>query len=318
MFVLFLAPTLAATQEATAARSAHAPAWQPARGTITLPLWPGIPPDGRTSEGQPRNPAHGPEVNTTRPGDQLIAGRPVIRLGNVSHPTLTLYPAKSNNSRAAVLVFPGGAYKILAIDLEGTEVCTWLNSIGVNCILVKYRVPNSGPYPDSAAALQDAQRAMGLVRAHAEQWKIDPDRVGVLGFSAGGHLAAAISTHHTERAYPPVDAADKLSCKPDFAVILYPGYLAIAESHFAFNPNLPVNSRTPPTYLLQTEDDHVAHVESSIAYFMALKKADVPAELHIYTSGVHGYGLRRTALPVTRWPRSVARWFSTIGILPAS
>ena len=317
---LFLALVVSASQAASGRATAPktTPAWQPAPGTLTLPLWPGQPPDGRTTSGQPRATAHGPEVNTTRPDDSLIAGKPVIRLGNVSPPTLTLSPAKTNNTGAAVLVFPGGAYRILAIDLEGTEVCTWLNSIGVNCILVKYRVPGSGPYPESAAALQDAQRAMGLVRAHAAEWKIDPDRVGVLGFSAGGHLAAAISTHNTERSYPLVDAADKLSCKPNFAVILYPGYLAIAESRFSFNPNLPVSSRTPPTYLLQTEDDHVAHVESSIAYFMALKKADVPAELHIYTEGVHGYGLRRTNLPVTRWPSSVALWLHTIGILHAT
>ncbi len=315
---LVFAPVLAFAQSEKRLPPVQTPAWQPAPGTLTLPLWPGQPPDSRTTSGRPRELAHGPERNTTRPDDPLIAGKPVIRLGNVSHPTLTLYAAKTNNTGAAVLVFPGGAYRILAIDLEGTEVCTWLNSIGVNCILVKYRVPGSGPYPESAAALQDAQRAMGLVRAHAAEWKIDPDRVGVLGFSAGGHLAAAISTHNTERSYPLVDAADKLSCKPNFAVILYPGYLAIAESRFSFNPNLPVSSRTPPTYLLQTEDDHVAHVESSIAYFMALKKADVPAELHIYTEGVHGYGLRRTNLPVTRWPSSVALWLHTIGILHAT
>lgn len=315
---LVFASVLSSAQTAYAATLSQAPAWQPAPGTITLPLWPGEIPDGRTTPGQPRNPAHGPERNTTRPSDPLIAGRPIIRLGNVSHPTLTLYAPRTHNTGAAVLVFPGGGYQILAIDLEGTEVCTWLNSIGVNCVLVKYRVPDSGPYPVSASALQDAQRAMGLVRAHAAQWKIDPQRVGVLGFSAGGHLAAAISTHYTERSYPLVDAADKLSCKPNFAVILYPGYLAMAGNRLAVNPNLPVTSRTPPTFLLQTEDDHVAHVESSIAYFMALKKADVPAELHIYTSGVHGYGLRRTNLPVTRWPSSVALWFHTIGILPST
>ncbi len=293
-------------------------AWQPAAGTVTMPLWPGEPPDGRTQPGQLRNPATAPEHNTTRASDPLIAGKPVIRIGDVSIPTLTLYAPKANNTHVAVLVFPGGAYHILAIDLEGTEVCNWLNSIGVNCILVKYRVPDSGPYPKSASALQDAQRAMGLVREHAAEWKIDPDKVGVLGFSAGAHLAAALSTHHTERMYPRVDAADQLSCTPNFAVVLYPGYLAIAEDHYSFNPDLPVNSRTPPTFLLQTEDDHVAHVESSIAYFLALKHADVPVEMHIYTEGVHGYGLRRTALPVTRWPELVTRWLRTIAILPPS
>ena len=319
LFALFAAAVVrgAIAQSApTAPTASGKPAWQPAPGTVTLPLWPGEPPDGRTQPGRPRNPARGPERDTTRPSDELIAGRPVVRLGNVSTPTLTLYAPKAGNTHVAVVVFPGGGYQILAIDLEGTEVCEWLNSIGVNCVLVKYRVPDSGPYPRSSSALQDAQRAMGLVRAHAGEWGIDPDKVGVLGFSAGGHLAAAVSTHYTERMYPAVDAADRQSCAPDFAVVLYPGYLALAEDRFAFNPDLPVNSQTPPTFLLQTEDDHVAHVESSIAYFMALKAAEVPAEMHIFTNGVHGYGLRRTSLPVTRWPGLVEQWLGTIEMLP--
>jgi acetyl esterase/lipase len=170
--------------------------------------------------------------------DNLIAGKPLIRLGNVSVPTLTLYKPRGKNTGAAVVVFPGGGYSILAIDLEGTEVCDWLNSAGVTCLLLKYRVPNTGPYPKSAAALQDAQRAMGLARQHATEWGIDPHRIGVLGFSAGGHLAAAISTHYDKRLYDPVDAADSLSCRPDFAVVIYPGYLALADKNFAANADI--------------------------------------------------------------------------------
>jgi acetyl esterase/lipase len=244
----------------------------------------------------------------------LIAGRPLIRLGNVYRPSLTLYRARGRNSGAAVVVFPGGGYQILAIDLEGTEVCTWLNSIGVNCVLVKYRVPNTGPYPKSAAALQDAQRALGLVRQHAAEWHIDPHRVGVLGFSAGGHLAAALSTHYDTRLYDAVDAADKLSCRPDFAVIVYPGYLALADKHFDLNPDTVPTADTPPTFLVQAEDDPV-HVENVIVYFMALKHAKVPAELHVYSQGGHGYGLRRTKLPVTTWPLRVQDWLHTIHVL---
>ncbi len=222
----------------------------------------------------------------------LIAGRPLVRLGNVTEPTLTLYRApEGKNTHAAVVVFPGGGYSILAIDLEGTEVCDWLNGIGVNCVLLKYRVPGSGPYPKSAAALQDAQRAMGMVREHAAAWGIDPKKVGVLGFSAGGHLAAAVSTHFEKRLYPRVDAADDLSCKPDFAIVIYPGYLAVEEKGMAFNADIPVTKETPPTFLVQAEDDPV-HVENVIEYFMALKKAGVAAELHVYTKGGHGYGLR--------------------------
>jgi acetyl esterase/lipase len=241
----------------------------------------------------------------------------VIRIGNVSAPTLTLYTPTSKSTGAAVVVFPGGGYRILAIDLEGTEVCDWLNSIGITCVLLKYRVPDTGPYPKSAAALQDAQRALGIVRAHAAEWNIDPHRIGVLGFSAGGHLAAALSTHFDKRIYDPIDAADELSCRPDFAVIIYPGYLAIAEQNFAPNADIHVTEQTPPTFLAQAEDDPV-HVENSNVYFLALKNAKVPAEMHLYAQGGHGYGLRRTELPVTAWPQLVETWLHTIKILQTS
>jgi acetyl esterase/lipase len=284
--------------------------WPPAPGHVTLNIWPGAVP------GAPANPPA--EADTTTEKDNLIAGRPLIRLGNVSVPTLTLYNAKQGVSGAgpAVVVFPGGGYNILAIDLEGTEVCDWFTSAGVNCVLLKYRVPKTGPYPKSPAALQDAQRAMGLVREHAQEWGIDPKRVGVLGFSAGGHLAATLSTHYEQRVYDPIDAADKLSCRPDFAVVVYPGYLALADKNFAPNPDINPTADTPPTFIVQAEDDPV-HVENAVVYFLALKNAKVPAELHIYAQGGHGYGLRRTALPVTTWPQAVETWLHTIGVLGA-
>jgi acetyl esterase/lipase len=234
----------------------------------------------------------------------------------VSVPTLTLYEPKGKSNGAAVVVFPGGGYRILAIDLEGTEVCDWLTSQGFACLILKYRVPSTGPYPKSPAALQDAQRALGLVRLHAAEWHIDPNRIGVLGFSAGGHLAAALSTHFDQRLYDPTDGADKLSCRPDFAVVVYPGALALADKNFAPNPEINPTANTPPTFIVQAENDPV-HVENAVVYFMALKNAKVPAELHIYAEGGHGYGLRRTALPVTLWPQSVETWFRTIKVLPA-
>lgn len=281
-------------------------AWPPGPGHVTLPLW---------ADGAPgATPNSEAEVDTTTAKDNLIAGKPLIRLGNVSKPTLTLYSPKGKNTGAAVVVFPGGGYHILAIDLEGTEVCDWLNSTGVTCVLVKYTVPNSGPYPKSSAALQDAQRALGMVRAHAAEWHIDPHRIGVLGFSAGAHLAAALSTHFDQRLYAGVDAADKLSCRPDFAVIVYPGYLAVAEENFAPNPEIQVTDQTPPSFILQAENDPV-HVENAVVYFLALKNAKVPAELHIYADGGHGYGLRRTALPITTWPLVLQTWMHTIGVL---
>jgi acetyl esterase/lipase len=286
---------------------AQQPAWQPAPGHLTLPLWPGAAPGALTKLP--------PEADSTTPQQPLIAGRPLIRLGNVATPTLTLYAPKANNTGAAVVVFPGGGYQILAIDLEGTEVCDWLNSIGVTCILVKYRVPDTGPYPKSSAALQDAQRALGMVREHAAEWRIDPHRIGVLGFSAGAHLAAALSTHYDRRLYDPIDATDRLSCRPDFAVIVYPGYLAIADQGMAPNPEIHPTADTPPSFIVQAEDDPV-HVENAIVYFTELKNAKVPAELHIYAGGGHGYGLRRTALPVTTWPQLVETWLHTIHVLP--
>jgi acetyl esterase/lipase len=223
--------------------------------------------------------------------------------------------ANQHNTGAAIVVFPGGSYRRLAIDLEGTEVCDWLNSIGITCVLLKYRVPDSGPYPKSAAALQDAQRALGIVRSHAADWHIDSHRIGVLGFSAGAHLAAALSTHHDQRLYDPIDAADQLSCRPDFAIILYPGYLALSEQNFAPNPEIHPTEQTPPSFIAQAEDDPV-HVENSTVYFLSLKNAKVPVEMHLYAQGGHGFGLRRTAYPVTTWPQEVETWLHTIQILP--
>ena len=298
---------VAAVSVVAVALAAQKPAWQPAPGHLTFAVWPHAAPGAAV--------ASGAEIDTTTAKDNLIAGKPVIRLGNVSAPTLTVYAPKTGNTGAAVVVFPGGGYRILAIDLEGTEVCDWLSSEGITCVLLKYRVPDSGPYPKSDAALQDAQRSLGVVREHAAEWHIDPHRIGVLGFSAGAHLAAALSTHYEQRLYPVIDAADQLSCRPDFAVIIYPGYLALAEKKFAPNPDIHVTSETPPTFLAQAEDDTV-HVENAVVYFMALKNAKVPAELHIYAQGGHGYGLRRTALPVTTWPQSVDVWLHTIHVLP--
>ena len=283
--------------------------WPPPPGHTTLNVWP------HAAPGAPANLPN--EADTTTAKDNLIAGKPVVRLGNVSTPTLTLYAPNGRNMGAAVVVFPGGAYRILAIDLEGTEVCDWLNSAGITCVLLKYRVPDTGPYPKSAAALQDAQRAVGIVRSHAADWHIDPKRIGVLGFSAGAHLAAALSTHFEKRLYDSVDAADQVSCRPDFAVIVYPGYLAIAEQNFAPNSEIHPTEQTPPSFIVQTEDDPV-HLENATVYFLALKNAKVPAELHIYAHGGHGYGLRRTELPVTGWPQLVETWLRTIKILPAA
>ena len=255
--------------------------------------------------------------------DRPVAGKPWIQVGKVSRPTMTVYPPVGRNTGAAVLVFPGGGYQILAIDLEGTEVCDWLTSRGITCVLLKYRVPGegrypkSGAYPKSPAALQDAQRALGVLRFHAAEWHVDPHRIGVLGFSAGGHLVAAVSTHFEKRLYPAVDAADNASCRPDFAVALYPGHLREnATRDRALNPAIPVTSGTPPTFLLQAQDDPVDSVENSLVYYAALKQARIPVEMHLYAQGGHAFGLRPTKLPITGWPRLVETWLGRIGMLP--
>src|SRR5207237_8408713 len=198
--------------------------------------------------------------------------------------TLTVCWPKGKITGAAVVVFPGGGYYVLAIDIEGTEVCDWLTSKGITCVLLKYRVPNSGMHgdgrrqikPKAPMALEDAQRTVGLVRFHAAEYHIDPHKIGVLGFSAGGHLVADISTHFDKCLYPAVDAADNVSCRPDFAVALYPGHLWVDDGQFGLNPDIRVTSQTPPTFLLQNEDDRVDRVEDSLAYYAALKKAQVP------------------------------------------
>jgi acetyl esterase/lipase len=312
--VRLISAALAAFFVVMSASFAQSSGWPPSPDHLTMPIWPDLAPgqvEGATSPPET-------DANVTTAQDNSPAGRPVYRIGLVVTPTITLYKAQNVGvSAPAVVVFPGGGYQHLAIDIEGTEVCDWLNSIGMNCVLLKYRVPNSGPYPKSLAALQDAQRTMGLVREHAAEWGIDPNRVGVLGFSAGGHLSAAISNLYQKRMYSPIDAADQLSCRPDFSVVIYPGYLAMADQNFAPNPEIHPTANTPPTFIVQAEDDPV-HVENALVYFEQLKQANVPAELHIYSKGGHGYGLRKTGNPVAVWPQDAERWFHTIGILPGN
>jgi acetyl esterase/lipase len=293
---------------------AQTPAWQPSPGHTQVPIWPTAASAGRAE----------PDSETTAVGMSTVAGRPWLQVRNVSRPTLTIYSPKGTNTGAAVIVFPGGGYQILAIDLEGTEVCDWLTSKGITCVLLKYRVPNSGPTWDqfcgcdvntrSSRPLEDAQRTISLVRFHAAEWHVDPHKIGVLGFSAGGHLVAAVSTHFERRAYPPVDAADQESCRPDFAVALYPGHL-FDYRRDALNADLHVTRDTPPTFLVHAQNDNVDDPSNSLFYYIALKDAGVPAELHVYAEGRHAFGLRQTKLPVTRWPRLVETWLRTIGMI---
>lgn len=278
-----------------------------ASGPPAEPIWP---------KGAPNDPGvPGEEKDATKPTDNIVGGRKVVRLGNVNNPTISIYRApKEKDTGAAVVVFPGGGYSILAIDLEGVEVCEWLNSIGITGVLLKYRVPARKDRPRWAAPLEDAQRAVGVVRSRAGELGLKPDRIGVLGFSAGGHLAAALSTNYMSRAYSPVDERDQVSCRPDFTMLIYPAYLTVRDENDRISPALKIDASAPPTFLIQTEDDAVC-VENSIFYYAALRKARVPAEMHIYPVGGHGYGLRRTDKLVTTWPSRAGEWLQSLGIL---
>jgi acetyl esterase/lipase len=294
---------------------AHAATWQLSPGHAQIAIWPGAVPDAK--------PMPGPEyMNSSSKKDELVAGKPYLYIGNVSQPTMTVYSPKGNNTGAAVVVFPGGGFQILAIDLEGTEVCDWLTSKGITCVLLKYRVP-SVPYDwhcdcrphnhaISTQSLEDAQRTIGLVRLHAKAWHIDPHKIGVIGFSAGGYLVAEVSTNYKQRLYAPIDAADKESARPDFAMAIYPGHLDVSGH---LNPNVPVTRDTPPTFLVQAEDDNVDGVRQSLVYFAALKQAEVPTEMHTYAQGGHAFGLRPTKLPIPRWPELATQWMKTIGMI---
>ena len=265
-----------------------------------IPLWPnGAPGEKAITE---------PEKDTTTASDGNVAGKPVIRLGNVTAPTLTLYRAPQNKSTgAAVLVFPGGGYRILAYDLEGTEICEWLNSIGITAVLVKYRVPGPKGALRYGQPLQDAQRAIGIVRNHASDWKIDPQRIGVLGFSAGGHLSAVLSNTSAERTYSKVDEADSVSSRPNFVILIYPAYLSVNDKGEVLAPEVKPSNQTPPTFIVQAENDR-PFIAGTLLYYRALADAKATAEMHLYSAGGHGYGLRHTDNPVTNWPRLAEGW----------
>jgi acetyl esterase/lipase len=289
--------------------------WQPSPGHMQVRIWPGKPPDAQ--------PAKDKEFALSSGTKFLVAGKPATEIDNVTQPTMTVYSPKGKNGGTAVIVFPGGGFNVLAIDLEGTEACDWLVSRGITCVLLKYRVPDSGPhgdagrqkYPKAPLALQDAQRTLRLIRFHAAEYHIDPHKVGVLGFSAGGYLVADISTNYDKLVYPVVDEADKVSCRPDFAVALYPGHLQASHDGLSLNPKIPVTRETPPTFLVQAEDDHVDNVNDALVYYVALKRAGVPVEMHLYAQGGHAFGLRRTKMPITAWPELMETWLRTMEMI---
>ncbi|KLD69878.1 xylanase [Xanthomonas pisi DSM 18956] len=293
--------------------ASFAEGWHPPVGSEEVPLWPAEPPLAR-----PR--ADGPEL--VHVGKYLKAGRPVTWVSEVTRPTIVFMHPTAHNTGVAVLVFPGGGYTKLAIDLEGTDVCDWLTAKGITCAVLKYRVPGSGHYWDASCrchktpqvpmALQDAQRAMVLLRSRAKSLGVDPNKIGVLGMSSGGHLVTAISNADA-LSYPPVDAADALGSRPNFGIALYPGHLWSGSGMDGYTFNH-VSKQAPPTFILHAQDDPVDDVRNSIFYFLALRQAGIPTEMHIYAEGGHGFGLRRTQQPITHWTDLAETWLKTIGM----
>lgn len=277
-----------------------------------VPLWPhGTPEPPQTTE---------PEKDVTTDQMALINGHRTARLTNVTQPTMTVFlPLHSTGVTSAAVVFPGGGYIRLAWDGEGVDVCHWLNSIGMACLLVKYRVPEEGHYPQNPADLQDAQQAMRVARAHAAEWHINPARIGVIGFSAGGHLAVVLSSHYDDKSVESTPAAkdvnSSISARPEFAILGYPAYLATGPEKNDLDPELVPNSRTPPTFMIQAENDKT-YIDSTLVYFRALKNADVPAEMHLYATGGHGFGVHPVGFPEEHWTHTATDWLRRIGMLP--
>jgi acetyl esterase/lipase len=287
--------------------------WQPAAGNTQISLWPKGPPETHAVLGAEAV-FYAVDMQTKK--KKLAGGEPYQYIENVMQPTITVYSPTQNNSGAAVIVYPGGGFNVLAIDIEGTEACDWLNLNGITCVLLKYRVPckHIGAYRECPQAHQDAQRAMRIVRSHANKWRINPNKIGVLGFSAGAHMAIVSSTRF-DRMYVAVDDADKLSSRPDFALVFYPGRMARRELKFVPNPDIKVSDKTSPTFLVHAYDDEMNPVENSLVYAAALRNAKVPAEIHIYAKGGHAFGLRRTGLPSAQWPELALAWMKGIGVI---
>ncbi|MGH8107612.1 MAG: alpha/beta hydrolase [Arenimonas sp.] len=290
--------------------------WQPPSGLKQIPIWPnGVP----NMSGAPQA---AERVQLRKPPD-VVASRAYTQVIDVSKPTMTIFPPKGVNTGVSMVVFPGGGFHILAIDLEGTEICDWVTAKGMTCILLKYRVPKSNHYwdkdckchitPEIPLALQDAQRTIRLVRARAKELSIDPNKIGVIGFSAGGYLVAQTSNIF-DSSYSPVDAVDKLSSRPDYAIALYPGHLC--RSGGTFDPSIKVTKQTPPTFLLQAWDDPVDKICNSTVYARALNDAGVPTEVHLFAKGGHAFGLRSNPHPISSWPSLVENWLREIDILP--
>ena len=273
---------------------------------LTINLWPSTPPGGiPESIGEEK----------WEPGKE---NPPIVRVSNVSIPTLAFYPAKEPNG-ACVVIFPGGGYNILAYNHEGSEIADWLNSIGVSAVVVKYRVPRREGLAKHAAPLQDAQRAIRLTRAHAKEWKIDPNKIGTLGFSAGGHLTVETVLRYNEQTYDPIDDADKLSARPDFACPIYPAYIMVDEKDQKFDAQVAddvvVDANTPPVFISVAADD-ANRGGAAARFYLKMKEAGALCEIHIPIYGGHGYGIRPDKGVAAQWNKNCEIWLRAIKMIP--
>ena len=283
---------------------------------LVVELWPGTVPDEAGAIGEEKV-RMSPQLDRK----QVEVTESTRLITNVSKPTITIYrPAKDKDTGTAVLICPGGGYWDLYWQLEGEEVAAWLNTLGVTGIILKYRVPRRADEPKGEPArrpLQDAQRAVSLARSRSQEWGIDPQRIGMVGFSAGGHLALATATRFEQRTYEPVDDIDKTSCRPDFAVLCYSGYLK-AKDKDELAPGLRIPAGTPPIFLAHGGDDIISDPGHSVVTYLALKRAGVPAELHIYATAAHDFGVRPSDHPCSAWTQACASWLRHLGFLTPS
>jgi acetyl esterase/lipase len=291
--------------------------WQATAGGTQIPLWPANVPLAK--------PDTGDHPEGTGNGSPTVGGRPWHWASYVARPTMTIYRPKGRNTGAAMMVLPGGGFAAVATDLEGTEVCDWVVRQGMTCVMVKYRAPQAWPKvngrqqrPEVVLGLEDAQRAMGLLREQAGAYGVDPHRIGVIGFSAGAYLVTAMS-NTGERTYPLTDAADRQSPRPDFAIVAYTARVlddSKGRNSLELQPWVKISSDAPPTLIIHAMDDPVDDVRQAMAYALALNDAGVPVDMRLYAKGGHAFGLRPTADPITReWPGQVEQWLHDLGVL---
>lgn len=323
LLALSLAGTALAEENKGPSTSAHIPkmerpgVWQPSEGGKQIPLWP--------ESVALAKPDTGDQSEATGNGSNLVGGEAWHWASYITRPTMTLYPPKGRNSGVTLLVIPGGGFYAVATDLEGTEICDWATQQGMTCAMLKYRTPQVWPRkngqsqrPKVLLGLEDAQRAMAVLRQRAASYGINPHKIGVIGFSAGAYLVANISNTE-QRSYKATDAADNQSSRPDFAIMAYTARLwdtSKGKNNLELAPWVTISPKAPPTLLIQAMNDPTDNIRHAMAYALALNDVGVPVDLRLYAKGGHAFGIRPTNNPITKeWPGQVTQWLHDMGML---